>query len=67
MLEQKYVESDLTLDKFTDLSVYADALKKVIAENPNDSFYTDMRDYFKENNNEYPNFDNIYGDSFWNT
>ena len=66
MLEQKYVESELTLDQFTDLSVYADALKKVIAENPNDSFYTDMRDYFKENNNEYPDFDNIYGDSFWN-
>lgn len=66
MLEQKYVESDLTLDQFYDLSVYADALKNVIAENPDDSFYTDMRDYFKANNNDYPDFDNIYGDSYWN-
>lgn len=66
MLEQKYVESDLTLDQFYDLSVYADALKEVVAENPGDSYYTDMIDYFKANNNEYPDFDNIYGDSFWN-
>lgn len=65
MLEQKYIESDLTLDQFYDLSVYADALKNVIEENPGDSFYTDMRDYFKKNNNEFPDFDKIYGDSFW--
>jgi NitT/TauT family transport system substrate-binding protein len=65
MLEQKYVTSDLTLDKFYDLSVYADALKNVINENPNDSFYQDMKTYFLENNTEYPNFTTLYGDSFW--
>jgi NitT/TauT family transport system substrate-binding protein len=65
MLEQKYVTSDLTLDKFYDLSVYADALKNVINENPNDSFYQDMKTYFLENNTEYPNFATLYGNSFW--
>ena len=65
MLEQNYVDSDLTLDQFYDISVYADALKQVIAENPGDSFYTDMRDYFKANNSDYPDFENIYGESFW--
>lgn len=65
MLEQKYVESDLTLDKFYDISVYADALKNIISENPNDEFYQDMKEFFKENNNTYPDFENQYGESFW--
>lgn len=65
MLELGYVESDLTLDQFYDLSVYADALKEVIAENPDDTFYTDMKDYFLANNDQYPDFENIYGESFW--
>ena len=65
MLEQGYVESELTLDEFFDISVYADALKLVIEENPDDSFYQDMKDYFAENNNEYPDFDTLYGDEFW--
>ena len=65
MLKLGYLESDLTLDQFFDLSVYADALKNVINENKGDSFYTDMKDYFISNNNEYPDFNKIYGDSFW--
>lgn len=65
MLEQKYVESDLTLDKFYDISVYADALKNVISENPEDEFYQNMEQYFKEHNNEYPDFENKFGTSFW--
>lgn len=65
ILEQKYVESDLTLDKFYDISVYADALKNVIADNPDDDFYKNMKAYFLENNNEFPDFANIYGEEFW--
>lgn len=65
MKEQKYVESDLTLDQFYDLSIYADALKNVISENPEDEFYQKMKDYFKESNNTYPDFDKKFGDSFW--
>ncbi len=65
MLEQKYVESDRTLDKFYDISVYADALKNVISENPDDEFYQNMKKYFKENNNQYPDFENKFGASFW--
>ena len=65
ILEQKYLESDLTLDQFYDLSVYADALKAVIKENPDDEFYQNMKEYFKEHNNQYPDFDNKYGDTFW--
>ncbi len=65
MLEQKYVESDLTLDQFYDISVYADALKNIIRENPEDGFYQDMKTYFLEHNDEYPDFETIYGDSFW--
>lgn len=65
MIEQEYVESDLTLDKFYDISVYADALKNVILDNANDSFYQDMKKYFEENNSEYPDFENKFGSSFW--
>ncbi len=65
ILEQGYLESDLTLDEFYDLSVYADALKLVISENPDDSYYQNMKDYFVEHNNEYPDFDTLYGDDFW--
>ena len=65
ILEQGYVESDLTLDEFYDLSIYADALKAVIAENPGDEFYLNMKEYFIEHNNEYPDFDSVFGDTFW--
>lgn len=65
MLEQKYVESNLTLDKFYDISVYAEALKNVISEAPDDEFYQNMKKYFKENNNKYPDFEKKFGTSFW--
>ena len=65
MLEQGYVESDLTLDKFYDISIYADALKNVIAENRDDEFFADMKTYFEENNSLYPEFESKFGDSFW--
>ena len=65
MLEQKYVDSDRKLNEFYDISVYADALKAVIAENPDDKFFADMKDYFIENNSQYPDFENKFGSSFW--
>ena len=65
VLEQKYVESDRTLDQFYDISLYADALKKVITDNPNDEFYLEMKAYFLENNNQYPGFDGKFGETFW--
>ena len=65
MLEQKYVESNLTLDKFYDISVYAEALKNVISEAPDDEFYQNMKKHFKENNNKYPDFEKKFGTSFW--
>lgn len=64
LLEWKYVESDLELSDFYDLSVYADALKEIIEENPDDDFYKDMWEFFKENNNEYPDFNSLYGEDF---
>lgn len=65
MLEQEYLESELTLDEFYDITVYADALKNILAENPDDEFYQNMRLYFEENNSEYPGFSDQFGDSFW--
>ena len=65
VLEQKYVESDRTLDQFYDISLYADALKKIISDNPDDGFYLEMKDYFLENNNQYPSFDTKFGEAFW--
>lgn len=65
VLEQKYVESDRALDQFYDISLYADALKKIIADNPNDEFYLNMKTYFLENNDQYPGFDSKFGETFW--
>ena len=60
LLEWKYVESDRTLSDFYDISVYADALKQIIEENPGDKFYEDMWTYFGENNNEHSDFESVY-------
>ena len=49
--------------EYFDISVYADALKEVIAENPGDQFYKDMWTYFVNHNNKYPNFDKLYPSS----
>ena len=46
--------------EYFDISVYADALKEVIAENPDDPFYKEMWTYFVEHNNKYPDFEKLY-------
>ena len=56
LIDSKYVESDRPLAEFYDISLYADALREVIQEFPDDSFYKDMWTYFEKNNNEYPDF-----------
>lgn len=61
LLEWDYVEKGTELSEFYDLSVYAEALKAVIEEFPDDTFFKDMWEYFKKNNSEYPDFDKIYG------
>ena len=45
---------------YFDISIYADALKAVIAENPGDQFYKDMWTYFVNHNNTYPDFEKLY-------
>lgn len=60
LLKWNYVEEGTDLSEFYDLSVYADALKEVIEENPEDSFYKEMWQYFIEHNNEYPDFENTF-------
>lgn len=67
LLQWKYVESDLDLSNFFDITIYADALKEVIKENPDDNFYKDMWKYFKENNNEYKDFESKFTDEFLNS
>ncbi|MCR5402058.1 MAG: ABC transporter substrate-binding protein [Treponema sp.] len=57
LLESKYVETDRPLCEFYDISIYADALRQVIQEFPDDNFYKDMWTYFKENNGKFPEFD----------
>lgn len=63
LLEWDYVEKGTELSEFYDLSVYVQALKEVIEQYPNEQFYKDMWEYFKENNNEYPDFDKTYEDA----
>lgn len=60
LIKWDYIEDGRDLSEFYDLSVYVDALKEVIEENPDDSFYTDMWKYFEEHNNEYPDFENAF-------
>jgi NitT/TauT family transport system substrate-binding protein len=60
LLKWNYIESGTELSSFYDLTVYADALKAVINENPNDSFYKDMWTYFTEHNNQYPDFESKF-------
>ena len=60
-IEMKYVnENYRPLYEFFDISVYADALKEIIKENPGDQFYKDMWTYFLSHNDKYPGFAEKY-------
>lgn len=67
LLKQKYVKSDRTLDQLYDISVYADALKQVIKENPDDDFYKGLVDTFLKDNSDYPDFKDTYNETFFGT
>jgi NitT/TauT family transport system substrate-binding protein len=54
LLEWDYVEKGIELSDFYDLSTYANALKEIIEQYPDEQFYKDMWTYFKENNSESP-------------
>lgn len=56
----KFVENGRDIQEFFDISVYADALKQVIAENPDEQIYKNMWTYFVEHNNHYPSFSEKY-------
>ena len=56
LIDSKYVETDRPLAEFYDISIYADALKEVIKQFPEDNFFKEMWTYFEENNNKYPAF-----------
>lgn len=64
LLKWKYIEKGGELSEFFDISIYADALKEIIEENPDDEFYKEVWNFFLENNSEYPQFSDTYNDSF---
>lgn len=59
-VEQGFVENPRPIEDFFDISVYADALREIIKENPNDEFYKAMWPYFVSHNSEYPGFAEKY-------
>ena len=60
MIKLGYIETNRELPEFFDISLYAQALKEVIKENPNDPVYKDLWDYFLAHNNQYPDFEKNY-------
>ena len=56
----KFVENGRNIEEFFDISVYADALKQVIAENPDEKIYKDMWAYFVSHNDRFPDFEKNY-------
>ena len=60
-IDQGYInDNHRELAEYFDISVYADALREVIKENPDEQFYKDMWAYFVDHNNKYPNFEKNY-------
>ena len=57
LTDWNYIESHAKLHEFFNIDVYASALKEIIQEFPDDSFYKNMWAYFLENNSKYPGFD----------
>ena len=60
MIELGYIETKRELTEFFDISLYAQALKEVIKENPDDPVYKDLWNYFLTHNNQYPDFEKNY-------
>lgn len=56
LLDWNYIPRGTELSSFYNIDLYADALKEVISEFPDEQFYKDSWAYFLENNSKYPNF-----------
>ena len=50
------LSNNIKLSDFFNIDIYASALKEVIKEFPDDSFYKNMWTYFLSNNNQHPDF-----------
>ena len=64
MINLGYIDTKRELSEFFDISLYAQALREIIRENPGDKVYTDLWNYFKTHNNQYPDFSRDYPESY---
>ena len=60
MLKLGYIDTPRELSEFFDISLYAQALREVIAEYPDEQVYKDLWTYFVKHNDQYPNFKQDY-------
>ena len=60
MIQLGYIETERELSDFFDISLYAQALRETIAENPDEQLYKDLWTYFVAHNDQYPNFKQDY-------
>ena len=65
LLKQKSIDNPKTLDEIFDISVYAQALKEVIAEDPENETYHKMAAQFLRDNSEYPDFAQNYNEAYF--
>lgn len=60
MINLGYIETERELPEFFDISLYAQALREVIEEYPDEQIYKDLWAYFVTHNDQYPNFKQDY-------
>lgn len=60
MIKLGYIETKRELPEFFDISLYAQALREIIAEYPDEQVYRDLWTYFVRHNDQYPNFARDY-------
>ena len=56
MINLGYIETERELPEFFDISLYAQALREVIEEYPDEQIYKDLWAYFVAHNDQYPDF-----------
>ncbi|MBP3743470.1 MAG: ABC transporter substrate-binding protein [Treponema sp.] len=60
MIRLGYTPGARELYEFFNISVYASALKEILQEYPGDPYFTDLKELFLKNNNQYPDFEKTY-------
>lgn len=60
MIKYGILKTDRPITDFFDISVYAQALREVSKEFPEEPLYKEMWTYFRKHNNQYPGFDSDY-------